>query len=181
MSQSAVLRHCYDTVFEILKKEGKTSKLYGVANGALDEKVKNKGTMVFLGVSDFAQVSQDKNGEKVFVDERQFPAPTYTAFILTILVTSEQYQDVLETIGFIIRYFKDNNTFDAGDYNWHGNTGSSIYMEPVIREPIVNRTVSSQSLPSLTLEYRIEAAINSEKGGEFRRVQTRDIRSKTVK
>jgi hypothetical protein len=180
VNQSAVLRYCYNTVFEILKKESEKSHLFNVAERMFDDK-KPEQTTVFLGVSDIAQITQDKNGEKVFINEQEYPAPTYIAFILTINITSEQYQDVLETVGYFVRYFKDNNTFGADEYNWHGNTSNLIYMEPVIREPEMNRMLNNQSSPVVRLEYRVEAAINSERGGVFKRVQTRDIRGKQVK
>lgn len=180
MSQSGVLRYCYDTVFSILKREGEHSKLYTMMENTGGEHVDVSGTTLSVVVSDLAQISQDKNGEKVFIEERTFPAPTFMAFILSIEIRAEQYPDVLETAGYIIRYFKDNNIFEAGDYNWHGNTNNTVYMESVIREPDMHRMMNMQSLPCVVLAYRIEAAINSEKGGTFKRVQKRDIRGKPM-
>jgi hypothetical protein len=181
MNQSSILRHCYDTVFEILKKEGEGSNLYSVSQNVIDESAGVSGTKVFLHVSDISQISQDKNGEKVIADETEFPAPTYMAFIITIEITAEHYQDVLETAGHIVWYFKDNNGFAVDDeYNWHGNESKSIFMEPIIREAEISRMVNHQGIPLVNLEYRLEAAINSKKGGRFTRVQSRDIRGKPM-
>jgi hypothetical protein len=185
MNQSKVLCYCYDTVFSILKKEGEASGLYTVAECTMDENVKSAETFVYLGVSDLAQISQDKNGEKVFVtdadlSEQQFPAPTFMAFILSIRIASQRYQDALEAAGHLINYFKDNNTFPLDEYKWHGNKNNVIYMEPIIREPDINRMLNNFSTPSIMLEYRIEAAINSRKGGVFKRVQSREIRGKPI-
>jgi hypothetical protein len=177
MNQFAVLRYCYDSVFEILKREGESSGLYTVAEYSVTEKMKTKKSTVYIRISDLCQISQDKNGEKVFIDEQQFPAPTFMAFIFTIEISAQQYQDALETAGFIVHHFKDNNSFDAGEYNWHGNKNDAMYMEPIIREPEINRMRNNLAEASVFLEYRIEAAINSEKGGVFKRVQSRDIKA----
>jgi hypothetical protein len=183
MNQYRILRYCYDKVFEILKKEGEKSNLFCVTEKLFCENINAQSTSVFLAVSDIAQTIQDKNGEKVFIKEgnlpeQQFSAPTYMGFVLTIIMHAEKYQDVLETAGYIVRYFKDNNSFEAEEYNWHGNTNNTIHMEGIIREPEINQRKNDQSLPFLTLEYRLEAAINSEKSGLFKRVQERDIRGK---
>ncbi|QQO09007.1 hypothetical protein [Breznakiella homolactica] len=180
MSQYGILRHCYETLFGILSEVGSSTGLFDV-RGGVPAAAAPEAAGVFLIVTDVAQVSQDKNGEKVFVDEKTYPAPTYVAFIAAVTVISGTYPALLEAAGCIIRYFKDHNTFSPGDYNWHGNSNDTVYIEPVIREPIVNRPLpAGQAFPAVTIEYRIEAAVNSEKGGEFRRVQKTDIRSKTV-
>ncbi len=180
MNQSGVLRYCYEKVFEILRQEGEQSKLYTIMENTASEHINTPGTALFISVSDFAQIAQDKNGEKVFVEEQMFPAPTFMAFILSIEIRAEQYPDVLEAAGYIVRYFKDNNTFEAGDYNWHDNTSNTVYIEPVIREPCINVTRNRSFSAVITLEYRIEAAINSEKGGTFKRVQKMDLREKPM-
>jgi hypothetical protein len=180
MRQSNILRHCYDSVFTILKREGETSNLFTVEESGFDNNQKSEKAKVFMSVSDIAQISQDKNGEKVFIDEEQFPAPTYLAFILAINISAEKYQDILETCGYIVHYFKDNNFFEAGVYNWHGNTNKNMYIEGIIRKPDINRTVNHQYLPLVTLEYRIEAAINSKKGEKFKRVEEREIRGNQI-
>ncbi len=179
MNQSGILRHCYETIFNILKTEGERSKLYTVLEGGINEyseAVKPK-TSVYLEVSDIAQTRQDKNGEKVFIGDEQFPSPTYMACIFTIGIAAEQYTDALEASGCIVRYFKDNNFFEAGEYNWHGNTSNTVYVEAFIREPDINRTAKNASTPFVSLDYRIEAALNSEKGEVFKRVQSRDIKA----
>jgi hypothetical protein len=40
--------------------------------------------------------------------------------------------------------------------------------------------MNNQSIPFVNLEYRIEAAINSKKSGNFKRVQSREIRGKPM-
>jgi hypothetical protein len=180
MSQSSILRHCYNKIFQILKREGETSKLYNLSERIFDGNIKDARTAVFVEVSDLAQILQDKNGEKVFIDEQQFAAPTYIACIFTIEIASVHYENVLETAGHIIRYFKDNNTFETGEYNWHGNIHQKIYIEPIIRDPENNRMMKKYSMPFVSLEYRIEAAINSEIDGTFKRVQSREIRGKPM-
>ena len=160
MSQSAVLRHCYDSLSGIFEDLGKSSGLFTIDKR--DGKEPSRGAAVYLGVSDLAQVSQDKNGEKVFVDEKVYAAPTYAAFILAVSVRADSYPALLEVTGCIIRYFKDNPSFPIGDYSWHGMPGDQIYIEPVIREPARGKTVPES--PGVILEYRVEAAVNSEIG-----------------
>jgi hypothetical protein len=167
-------------VFEFLKKEGERSGLFCLAQGVFDGIITSEATRVFLSVSDMAQISQDKNGEKVFIDEQQFPAPTFLAIILRIGIAAKQYQDVLESAGSIICYLKDNNTFHMDEFNWHGNQSNSFYMEPVIRETEINQVSNYQAIPFVSIEYRIELAINSEKSGAFTRVQSKDIRGKPM-
>jgi hypothetical protein len=50
-----------------------------------------------------------------------------------------------------------------------------VFIEPVIREP--SAAARGAGGPSLTLYYRAEAALNSEKGKSFRRIEKRDLRT----
>jgi hypothetical protein len=55
-----------------------------------------------------------------------------------------------------------------------------VFIEPVIREPSASVTVAlggRKAGASLTLWYRVEMALNSDKGKTFRRVEKRDLKT----
>jgi hypothetical protein len=88
---------------------------------------------------------------------------------------SRSYPALLEAMGCAARFFKDNPAVSAGDCGWHGNAKADVFLEPVIREPSAGGGVQDE--PSLTLYYRAEAGVNSQKGESFRRVEKRDLRT----
>ncbi|GHV57645.1 hypothetical protein AGMMS49579_23810 [Spirochaetia bacterium] len=185
MGQSAVLKVCYESFYKTLADMGAQAQLFSVEDGPIidgkDSAKKEFKSTVYLGIADIGQVAQDKNGQNIIVDEISYKEPTRIGFILSIRVVSEKYPDLLEAIGVVIRYFKDNNTIPAGEYSWHGNDGGLIYVESVIREPEGKRGQFDHEKPSLTVEYRIEVGINSEQGTSIRRVEKTDIRGNLIK
>jgi hypothetical protein len=184
MSQSLILKQVYESLYQKLSEIGANLQLFYVENGCITDSIDmQKGefrSVVYLGIADISQLTIDKNGQKIIVDETSFEEPARIGFIMSITAVSRRYPDVLETIGAIIRYFKDTNIISAGDYNWHGNTGGQVYIEPVIREPRGKYDRISQEWPSLTIEYRIEVGINSEKGTQIRRVDKQEIKSNII-
>lgn len=179
MDQSAVLKYVYDSLKQILSTLGSDSTLFTVENFCKDADVAQKA-IVFLGVTDLAQIHQDLNGEKIIIGEERVPAPTHLAFIMAITVMSMNYSALLEALGIIVRYLKDNNAIAVAEYNWHGNTGSFFFVEPIVRSPTIGKEFIGHTTPFLTLEYRIEVAINSQKRESFTRVKERDIRGKIL-
>ena len=173
MSQSSVLRVCYEKIYKNLSVLGGESGLFSVENGAVKD-TKGKAA-VFLCVSDIGQLAVDKNGEKLIVDEMTYEAPAWVGYILSLKVIAGVYPDLLEIVGLLIRYFKDANIIDIGKYIWHGGEKGVVVIEPVIHEPVLNKAIHDKDLPNLTLEYRLEMAVNSEKGTPFRRVEQRKI------
>jgi hypothetical protein len=194
MSQSAVLKYCYETVFEQLKTFGTKSRLFSIESGSFhqniqniqdikniekvpDEKKKKAKSTVYMNVSDISQTALDKNGQTIVIDDIMYEAPAMVGFLFSFMVTADHYPELLETAGALVRYFKDTNSISAGDYTWHGN-GDTIYIEPVIREPDSRRTVLPAGMPALVLEYRLEAGINTEKGHAIKRVEKVELKSR---
>jgi hypothetical protein len=180
MSQHAVLRYCYDVVFKAVKKLGEESRLFSTEKGNLGKKGPVPASTVYLSVSDIGQLIHDKNNQKVFIDDTSYDAPTSVGIVLAFTTVAKTYSDVLEIMGCIIRYFKDNNSFALGDYAWHEDTSGFFYLEPLVRDVTAKNGVNLQEPPVLTLEYKIELAINSENGVQFKRVEQRDIKSKNI-
>jgi hypothetical protein len=181
MSQALILRHAYESLCQKLSEIGSNLQLFSVENesikGGMDLQKGSLKSAVYLGISDISQLSVDKNGQKIIIDEASFEQPARIGLMVSITTVSSRYPDLLETVGEIIRNFKDDNIISSGEYNWHGNTGGKIFIEPVIREPKVKYDRITQELLSLTMEYRIEVAINSEKGTPVRRVEKQEIKS----
>ena len=177
MSQYAVLKHCYDQLLMSLTELGKSSPAFTVKDGGFNGEKKDKNPMVFLGVTDISQISQDKSGEKIYVDEKAYPEPTYVGCIISLAIVAEKYSEALEIVGAIIRYFKDENAIALGSYNWHGNDRDKVFLEAIVRQPEGGQSVMP---PCIVVNYRLEVAINSEKEEGFRRVERRDIRSKAL-
>lgn len=179
MSQSAVLKNCYEIIFNILEKLGTESKLFLVRDAA-DLGKETDTPVLYMGVSDICQLVQDKNGQQIVFNEVHYDEPTRIGFVLTLTIVSKSSMALLEAVGCIIRYFKDENTISLKDeYTWHGNDDGKIYIEPVVRDTDLARAISLP-LPDISLKYRIELGINSEKGTPFRRVEKRDIKSNTM-
>lgn len=179
VDQSSVLKHIYDFLTKTLSKLGSDSTLFAVENFGTDADT-SKNAIAFIGVTDLVQIQQDLNGEKIIIGEVRVPAPTHIAFIVAITVMSMNYSDLLGALGIIIQYLKDNTTIPVAEYNWHGNTGSTFFIEPIVRSPTIGKEFIEYKTPFLTLEYRIETAVNSQKSENFKRVKDRDIRGKLL-
>jgi hypothetical protein len=174
MGQDAVLQYCYDALCERLTELGKTSGLFAL-DAAQGKRERDSGATVRVSVSDVSQIATDRNGERVVVDERMYDAPTRIGCVVALTVSASRYTDALATLGSLIKYFKEHNTLEAGDFNWHGNTDGMIYLEPLIRSPERRPLVES---PALTLEYRFEVGINAERSDPVHRVERLEVRSK---
>jgi hypothetical protein len=184
MSQALILRHTYESLYQKLSEIGANLQLFSVENGPMTEGVdlqkEDLKSVVYIGISDISQLSVDKNGQKIIVDETSFEQPARIGLMVSITTVSRQFPDLLESVGEIIRYFKDDNIISAGEYSWHGNNSGQIFIEPIIRESKGKYDRISQEFPSLTIEYRIEVAINSEKGTQIRRVEKQEIKSNII-
>jgi len=174
MRQSAILKACYETIYNNLTEIGKVSKLFTM--GEKDEELSDNETKVIFGISDVCQLSSDKNGEKVEENEIRYEAPTNVgcAFFLTII--SKSYPALLEAAGLLIQYFKDNNYINLEEYKWHGEKDGKIFIDPAVRKPELMAGCKPPSFPSVTLEFLMEMGINSLKGTPFKRVEKRTIK-----
>ncbi len=175
MIQSDILSACYDTIYKNLSALSEESKkFYMNGKGTLEEPETGQPPLVCLGVSDVKQLFPDKNGEKIEDNEMLFEVPARIGCIFSLTVTSEYYPQVLETVGLLIQYFKDNNTVLAEDYKWHGETKGNIFLEPLTGKPEPKKAAQS-GYPSITLEFGAEVGINSLKGTGFKRVEKRTV------
>ncbi len=176
MSQSAILKHAYNTLFSFLKETGKASGLFTAEDNipSFDFSVLN--TVIYLTVTDICQMVQDKTGQRIVVDEKMYELPSLVGLLFAINIIGKTYNSVLETAGNIISALKDKNIFDAGEYSWHGNSENKIFFEPVIRNITGSKYTAPGAMPSLVLEYRLDAGINSLRGKEFKRVEKREVR-----
>jgi hypothetical protein len=177
--QHGVLQYSFKLIFKVLKELGANSPLFSVEDGCIINTVKS-GTKVFVGISDICQLSQDRNGEKVVVKDKTYEAPTRMGLVLSITAVSKSYPNVLETLSCIAAHFKDNYAFPLGEFNWHDNPGTMLFIEPVVRPNMTGRSRNCNDLPSLTLEYMLEVGINAEKGIGFKRVEQRTFIGKNI-
>ena len=105
-----------------------------------------------------------------------FEAPAQVGCVLYLTVISERYPPLLEAAGALIRYIKDNNIILLPDYTWHGENEGKIVLEPVIRDLEAHKEPQFyNNMPCITLKYRMEMGINSQKGAPFKRVKERTI------
>jgi hypothetical protein len=178
MSQSSILRYTYELFYNNLASLGDELKLFTVENDTIKSKNPNSKykSCVFMEVSDISPLSQAKNSERIVINENHYESPTSIGFIISLSVISDNYFELLESLGAIVRYFKDNNTILAKEeFNWHGNESGKIYIEPFLHKPGEKYRPTATDHPSLSLEYYIEVAINSENGTPFRRVEKYEI------
>ena len=177
MNQSAVLRASYEEIYKNLSALSEETKLFVMCDE--DEDVSNK-TKVILGVSDICQLSSDKNGEKVEENGMIYEVPTMMGCVLSLSVISKKIPALLETVGQLIQYFKDNNYIQLEDYKWHGKNDGKIFIEPVVRKPELRVGFKDRQLTAFTLEYFMEIGINSQKGISFKRVEKIAIKGGTI-
>lgn len=127
-----------------------------------------------IDVLDLFQSSNDKTGQKIIVDEKLYEAPAQYVLVLRILFDGKKIEEKLSAYGTVAAFFKDNNNFDLGEYNWHGNTTTRFYVEPVIRKDFNKNEY-------LHLDYRIELQLNSNKEEKFVRVEKKVLNTNQIK
>ena len=177
MSQSRVFRVVYEAAAKALAAEGERTGLFtvkGFPDGELPAGPAPVG--IRLSVSDLCQTALDKNGQRVFAGDVGFEAPARFAMMLQLRGEGPSWPALLEAFGAAARFFKDNPSVSLGDCAWHGTKDAEAFLEPVIREPEIARSERGDEV-RLSLFYRVEAAINSQKGESFRRVEKRDLRT----
>lgn len=173
--QSSVLGFVYRSISDRLDILGKTSGLFSYHKAPAVENEDVPTVSIF--VTDICQIVQDKNGQRIVVDELRYELPSLISVSIGIVISGKDYDRILDVTGLIAGSLKDNPFIDAGAFNWHGNTGGRIYVEPVIRCP--SRTFSYND-QHVVLEYRFEAGINSGHGEAFTRVEKREVRSEVM-
>lgn len=131
-----------------------------------------------VSVVDICQLAQDKNGQRIVIDERRYELPALYALVSRVNLGGADWGLVLSAAGAVARGLKDGPVIELGEYNWHGNQGGRTFIEPIVR---ASRTVNGPpSGPAASLEYRIEAGVNSGIGEEFKRVEKRDLRTERM-
>lgn len=136
---------------------------------------KSEKPQVKIDVVDIFQSSNDKTGQKIIVDEKLYEVPTQYVLMLRLSFGGGAIEDVLTAYGYVATFFKDHNSFDLGEFNWHGNTTSKFFMEPVIRREFSDKN------EYLHLDYRIELQLNSEKPEKFARVEKKVLNANQIK
>ena len=181
MNQSAILRVCYEAIYKNLSALGDETKIFCMnAAGSLEEPKNEVEAIVCPGVSDVSQVFIDKNGEKVVMDEMLFEAPAQIGCILSLTIIAKTYPPLLETVGLLIQYFKDNNVVLLEDYKWHGEDEGKIVIESVVRAPEPRKESIYHDYPALTIQFLMEMGINSLKGTPFKRVEKAAVRGNLI-
>ena len=179
-----VFRAVYEAVANALAEEGARSGLFTVkgvsgtfANGSRPDgelSAEPAPVSMRLTVCDLCQTALDKNGQRVFSGDLGFEAPARFAMMLALRGEAQSWQALLEALGAAARFLKDKPSVSVKDFVWHGNLRGEVFLEPVIREPGI---AGQGEGVALSLYYKVEAALNSEKGESFRRVAKRDLRT----
>lgn len=160
-------------VFGFLYEELQTRVAFALEESSLPD------LQFSIVITDLCQLLQDKNGQRIIVDERRYELPSLFAMLARVEVVSESWNRCLIAAGYICGYMKDHAVVELGDYNWHGNIGGRTFFEPLIRD-VHQSGAFVQDEGHIYLEYRIEAGINSSLGEEFKRVEKRDLRTEKM-
>ena len=176
MRQSRVFRAVYEAAAKALAAEGEATGLFTVKEAFPKEEAPAGPVPVnmWLSVCDLSQTALDKNGQRVYAGELGYEAPARFAMTFALRGEGSSWPALLEALGAAARFFKDNPAVSVGGCAWHGKAGGEVFFEPVIREPVAAERGEEFCL---SLYYRVEAALNSEKGESFRRVAKRDLRT----
>ena len=181
MNQSGILRAIYETIYKKLSDLGNETDLFTMSEGgALEEPKNGEHPVLCLGVSDVSQLYPDKNGQKIQENEMLFEAPAQIGCVLFLTVIDKYYPKLLDTVGLLIQYFKDNNVIQLEDYKWHGEDVGKIVIEPVTREPQHQNEPFFHNYPAITIVYRMEMGINSFKGISFKRVEKTTLKGNII-
>ncbi len=176
MRQHKILREIYEQFSAVLTGASAGGTVFTLHQGC-PSPCTDKTPRLYLCVSDISQIQECKNGERIILNELQYEFPSIFQMLFTVYITGMDCADVLEACGAAIQAIKDMEPMKVTEYTWHGNEDGSVYLEPVIR-PCDYRVPSDKpDFPCLALSYQIIAGINSEKGGSFKRIEKRDIRT----
>ena len=179
MEQYKVLRHGYDQLLHLLETRGKQTNLFSLADGFSIPVPEKEPIIVQTDICDICQLQSDKTGQRIVVKDVLYDLPTVVVYIVGIHIYANSYSRSLEAAGSIIAFFKDNPVIPLDSFNWHGSTTKNLFIESVVRNP-EPKFAQTNLLPAVHLQYKLEAGINSEKAESFKRVEKRDIRSKTI-
>lgn len=140
----------------------------------VDEFVDGKSNQVKLDVIDLFQCANDRTGQKIIVNEKMVDVPTQFVMILRISFSGKNLEENLSNYGRVAVFFKDNNSFECGDFGWYGNENGRFFVEPVIRR-------ESHCNEYLHLDYRIDLQLNSVKTEKFTRVEKKILNANQIK
>lgn len=168
--QSDIFKYAFSVIKNKLQEN--SSGKYVVVDDFSSE---DKTTQVKLAVTDLFQAANDKIGQRIIIEEKMYEAPALYIMNLRIIFSGKSQEEILSVYGLIAAYFKVHNTYDCGEYNWHGNDKGKFFVEPVIRKESENYN------DYLHLDYRIELKINSTKAENFVRVEKKNLSANQIK
>lgn len=166
--QSDIFKYALIKIKDSLKEIG--DKSFTVVENLSEGK-----NQVQVSVSDVFQCSNDKTGQRIIVGESRYEVPAQYIMILKLTFTGKSLEDKLSILGQVAAFFKDNNSFECGEYNWHGNESNAFFIEPVIRRE------ANYNNKDLFLEYKIEIQVNSTKEEQFSRVKEKILNTNQIK
>lgn len=135
------------------------------------------GCSVRIRVDDVCQIMSDKSGQRLVINELLYEQPAVFEMCLAIEFSGSDTGKILRRYGETAVLLKDNPSITIEEaYRWHGMSGSSVYLEPVIRKSTPVEEPRSAAGDSVVLMYRAEFSLNSQKPEEFKRVEKQVIR-----
>lgn len=170
--QTEIISGIYDQIAKSLTQLHKNCKSFSLSE--------NTDCYVQFGIVDICQEMLDKSGQYVFVDEKEYKVPSFFDICFSITVSGKNIKKVLDSYAKIAVYFKDNNTIDIKEWNWHENPTDKIYLEPVVRPLKTDADFEASGITKLELRFRTEFALNSENGRGFKRVEQKIINSNVM-
>ncbi|MCR5254015.1 MAG: hypothetical protein K6C98_09935 [Treponema sp.] len=166
--QSDLFMYAVATIKDSIQNKSK-------CNFEVVEEFSENKNQIKVAVTDIFQTTNDKTGQRIIVDEIMYEVPTQYEMHLSILFNGKKQEEVLSALGKVAVLFKDNNSFECGEYNWHGNDLNRFFLEPVIKK------TAEQSNNYLHLDYKIELQLNSVKEGHFNRVEKKILNANQIK
>lgn len=170
--QTEIISGIYNQIYESLKKIEKSCKSFSLKE--------NTDCFVQFGVVDICQEIMDKSGQYVFVDEKEFKVPSFFDICFSITISGNNINKILDSYAKIAVYFKDNNTINIKEWNWHENPTEKIYLEPIIRPLKVDADSNTSGFTKMELRFRTGFALNSENGRGIKRVEQKIINSNVM-
>lgn len=170
--QTEIISGIYNQINESLVQLEKNCKSFSLTE--------NTECFVQFGIVDICQEMMDKSGQCLFVDEKEYKVPSFFDICFNITISGSDIKKVLDSYAKIAVHFKDNNTINIKEWNWHENPTDKIYIEPVIRPLKVDADVDYSDFIKMELRFRTGFALNSEHGREIKRVEQKIINSNVM-
>jgi len=174
MDQELVFKDFYQQI---------SAKIEGIEKQLAKDKIKSKDTKIELVIDDIRQCVFDINAKRIIVGEQFFDPPSLFHLVFSVLVSGNNYEEVLSCYGYTARILNDDRNVALKNCIWHNYTIDHTVFNPVVcgasdENPFANST----NKMTFKLVYEVTLGLNSRNSSTFTRVKEEaTVRGKVMK